>query len=221
VELRGVSCERDDRLLFQGLNVRVGQGEIWQLEGANGTGKTTLLRAICGLFGDYEGEILYRGQCIKRNRMLFNTDKLFIGHKTGVKPALTAEENLAWLAGQVRRASREQIHQALLEVGLGGFEDVPAYALSAGQQRRIALARLYVENVSLWILDEPFTAIDVQGVALLETAMSSFIAAGGTILLTSHHALETLPVNRLNLGFFTQPSHSSTAIAARANLIDE
>lgn len=189
LEVKALSCVRDDRLLFSDLNLEVKPGEIWRIEGPNGSGKTTFIRMVCGLFTDYEGDISYRGENLRYSRHQFTRETLFIGHKTGVKPSLSAEENLAWLSGMRSIITAEQIQQALKVVGLRGFEDLPAYSLSAGQQRRIALARLYLESAKLWILDEPFTAIDYKGVAQLEQHLQQHANEGGAVILTTHHEL--------------------------------
>lgn len=189
LEVKALSCVRDDRLLFDNLNLAVKPGEIWRIEGPNGSGKTTFIRTVCGLFTDYEGDISYCGENLRYSRHQFTRETLFIGHKTGVKPSLSAEENLAWLCGMRTVVSKQQIQQALTSVGLRGFEDLPAYSLSAGQQRRIALARLFLESAKLWILDEPFTAIDYKGVGQLEQHLQEHAEAGGAIILTTHHDL--------------------------------
>ena len=189
LELQDLSCIRDDRPLFQGLSATLNPGEIWRIEGPNGAGKTTLIRLICGLFSNFEGKILYQGEDLATNRYQFATNVLFIGHKTGIKPSLTAEENLRWMSGLRASYSQQEIFAALAQVGLRGYEDLPAYSLSAGQQRRIALARLYLESAPFWILDEPFTAIDFNGVAQLEQRLGEHAAKGGTVLLTTHHEL--------------------------------
>ena len=118
---------------------------------------------------------------------------LWIGHAAGIKGLLSAEENLAWLCALHRPASREAIWQALAAVGLRGFEDVPCHTLSAGQQRRVALARLYLDAPPLWILDEPFTALDKQGVAQLEAHLAQHCERGGLVVLTTHHTLQQVP----------------------------
>jgi heme exporter protein A len=183
-----LSCERDDRLLINALNLEIEPGFIYQLEGPNGSGKTTLLRVLCGLSTRYRGEILWCGETMARARADYLSQLLFIGHSAGVKAALTPRENLQWYAA-LNHADANAIDQALTKVGLRGFEDSPCFNLSAGQQRRVSLARLFLQQASLWVLDEPFTAIDKSGVAELETWIEQHALQGGSVLLTTHHEL--------------------------------
>ncbi len=124
---------------------------------------------------------------------------VWIGHAAGIKDVLTAEENLSWLSALHHPAPRASIWQALAAVGLKGFEDVPCHTLSAGQQRRVALARLYLEGPPLWILDEPFTALDKQGVAQLEEHLARHCEQGGMVVLTTHHTLTRMPAGYRDL----------------------
>ena len=197
-----LSCERDDRLLINQLNLQVQPGHIYQIEGPNGSGKTTLLRVLCGLSSRYAGELLWRGEAIRQQRDDFTQQLLYLGHSSGIKTVLTARENLRWYC---RLKGLEQVEQAIAEalckVGLHGFEDAPCYTLSAGQQRRVGLARLFLGRPALWILDEPFTAIDKQGVAELEAWIAEFAREGGAVVLTTHHQLAfDHPVTRIALG---------------------
>ncbi|MBL4794412.1 MAG: cytochrome c biogenesis heme-transporting ATPase CcmA [Pseudomonadales bacterium] len=189
--IRNLSCQRDDRELFVDLSFDVSAGEVVQVAGPNGSGKTTLLRILCGLMSDFTGDILWCGQPVKKCWEDFSSQLAFIGHAAGIKPSLTAEENLAWLVdihGQ-HNIGEEDISDALTKVGLRGYEDVQTQQLSAGQKRRVGLARLYVEQAFCWILDEPFTAIDQQGVAELEKLIFDHAEKGGMVILTTHHQL--------------------------------
>ncbi|MDX1805275.1 MAG: cytochrome c biogenesis heme-transporting ATPase CcmA [Alcanivorax sp.] len=188
--LEQLACERDERLLFCSLSMQASGGQIWQVTGANGAGKTTLLRILAGLHGFYEGH---------RHWHLPNwqSELLYLGHQPGVREELTAEENLRFscaLTGQ-----QGDLVGALKAVGLYGFEDVPAAHLSAGQQRRVALARLWLARKRIWILDEPYTAIDQQGVASLDAQMQAAAAGGTLVIYTSHHRVNDR-VHRLHLG---------------------
>ncbi|MEE8058892.1 MAG: cytochrome c biogenesis heme-transporting ATPase CcmA [Pseudomonadales bacterium] len=184
-------CERDGRILVNQLNLSVVAGNIYQVEGPNGSGKTTLLRALCGLSSRYSGEILWQGETIKKVRAEYFSQLLYIGHSAGVKAALTPRENLAWHVGikGVENDAHQVIMLALKRTGLYGYEDMPCFTLSAGQQRRVGLARLFLGRPSLWILDEPFTAIDKQGVADLEGWIEHYVEQGGSVILTTHHEL--------------------------------
>lgn len=189
LEVKNLFCERDERILFGGLSFQINSGEILQIEGQNGSGKTTLLRILCGLTEAFEGDIFWNSQPVNEVIDEFYQVMLYVGHLSGVKVALTAEENLAWMRQLDPSLNRISIAGALEKVGLYGYEDVPCYTLSAGQQRRVGLARLYLSTAPLWILDEPFTALDKKGVAEKETLISQHVEKGGSVVLTTHHNL--------------------------------
>lgn len=198
---RSLFCERDDRVLFDGLDLDLSSGEILQIEGPNGSGKTTLLRILSGLSSHFEGELFWKGEIMGEAKELFLADLVYIGHQPGVSDQLTAQENLGWHCALHPSLDPAQIDFAIGQVGLKGFEDVPAYQLSAGQKRRIALARLYMSTAQLWILDEPFTAIDKLGVAAKEALMLKHLSKGGSIILTTHQDLsDHMPLRKLSLG---------------------
>lgn len=163
--------------------------QLIQVQGANGAGKTSLIRILAGLsrYG-FEGRVL-------RHQPL-----MYLGHHSAVKALLSPRENLAWHASGETQYSDADIEEALYRVGLYGYEDVLSHSLSAGQHRRVNLARLYLSRSPLWLLDEPFTAIDVKGVAELEALFASHVEQGGAVVLTSHQALNIdYPVSRLDL----------------------
>ncbi|MDL5591420.1 cytochrome c biogenesis heme-transporting ATPase CcmA [Bacillus subtilis] len=197
-----LACERDWRMLFEGLDLALEPGEMLQISGPNGSGKTSLLRLLCGLMQPTSGEILLKGVALGRQRAELARELLWIGHAAGIKGLLTPEENLTWLCALYQSAEREAIWEALAAVGLRGFEDVPSHTLSAGQQRRVALARLYLDPPPLWILDEPYTALDKQGVAQLEAHLAGHCERGGLVVFTTHHSPAHLPTGyrELDLG---------------------
>ncbi|WP_459745025.1 cytochrome c biogenesis heme-transporting ATPase CcmA [Pseudomonas sp. 3A(2025)] len=194
-----LSCERDGRLLFEHLDLHLATGDMLQVSGPNGSGKTSLLRLLCGLMPAADGEVRLNGQPLSGQRAQLARHLLWIGHAAGIKDVLTPLENLAWLCALKQRADSAALWQALEQVGLRGFEDVPCHTLSAGQQRRVALARLYLPAPAIWILDEPFTALDVQGVAQLEQRLSQHCEQGGLLVLTTHHNLSRTPGGYRNL----------------------
>jgi heme exporter protein A len=197
-----LACERDWRLLFEHLELDLAGGTLLQVAGPNGSGKTSLLRLLAGLMQPTSGEVLLNGKPLASQHGELGRSLLWIGHAAGIKGLLTAEENLAWLCALHQPAARDAIWQALEAVGLRGFEDVPCHTLSAGQQRRVALARLYLDAPPLWILDEPFTALDKQGVAQLEAHLARHCEQGGLVVLTTHHSLSEKPAGyrELDLG---------------------
>ena len=184
-----LSSERDDVPLFTELSVTMGAGDVVQLAGPNGSGKTTLLRILMGLSSQYQGNISWRGTAMPKGRVEFLADTLYLGHNAGVKAALTPLENLRWTGALCSPVDDNAIFAALEKVGLAGYEHQPCYALSAGQQRRVSLARLFCSSASLWVLDEPFTAIDLAGVAEIESWIDQHAESGGMVLLTTHHRL--------------------------------
>jgi heme exporter protein A len=188
LEVSQLTAIRDERILFESLSFTINSGELVQIEGRNGTGKTTLLRIVTGLGDRDSGEIFWNGENIESNRDAYHQDLLFLGHQTGVKRELTAYENLRFYLNIHSRkpVDKETIYSALMKVGLVGREDVPVAQLSAGQQRRVALARLWLSDHKLWILDEPLTAIDKQGVKVLESLFLSHAEDDGIVMLTTH-----------------------------------
>ena len=197
LELRNLGCERDERLLFSGLNLQFNAGDVVQIGGPNGAGKTTLLRALAGVSDDYQGQILYGGHPLAEANWDFARDRLYLGHLPGIKKSLTPAENLAWYLAQT--GGRITIDEALAAVGLYGYEDTPCYQLSADQLRRVALARLHLAEARIWILDEPFTAIDKLGVSQLEALIARQSTQGGVVILTSHQDLSLPQLRMVNL----------------------
>ncbi|MCK5889454.1 MAG: cytochrome c biogenesis heme-transporting ATPase CcmA [Methylococcales bacterium] len=190
LEIKNLFCERDERTLFDSLSFSLNQGEVLQIEGQNGSGKTTLLRILSGLTEAFEGDIFWQGNNIEDDRDNFYSSLLYVGHLAGVKGILTAEENLSWMAKLNPSLDRLSITEALEKIGLSGYEDVPCQTLSAGQQRRVGLARLYLSNAPLWIMDEPFTALDKKGVTEKESLIAQHVQEGGSVILTTHHTLQ-------------------------------
>jgi heme exporter protein A len=182
-----LSCIRDDRVLFESLSFTVHAGQVLLLEGRNGSGKTSLLRILCGFREADAGRVLWCGEEIDDSR--YYADMAYVGHLDGIKKELTVLENLN-VSLALGRHGRFSISDALDKVHLAGYDDVPAQSLSAGQKRRLSLARLLITGNHLWILDEPFTSLDKAGIALIESLMCEHCAEGGMIVLTSHHDID-------------------------------
>ncbi len=191
LEVQNLYCERQRRILFSDLSFAVQPGELLQVKGRNGAGKTTLLKVLTGLYEDYSGEV----------RWQLESWPLFVSHKPGVKDQLTARENLKWLADLYQGgATADAIDSALAAVGLNGFEESLCGTMSEGQRKRVNLARLFLLQSPVWILDEPLNAIDVDGVKLIEERITSHLNDGGIVILTSHQTLEIgVEIRQLNI----------------------
>jgi heme exporter protein A len=220
LECQDFACERDGRLLFSGLNLQINSGDIVQIEGPNGSGKTTFLRAITGLFTGYSGELKWQGESIEQVRLDFLSNLLYLGHLPGVRKSLTPRENLLYLCQLHGSSSITAIDQALEHVGLYGYEEMPGYQLSAGQHRRIGLARLYLTQAPLWILDEPFTAIDKEGVAKLEALFVEHAAKGGAVVMTTHQSPSIDQLKVVPLLDYV-PRHAKSHLDAHSHLEEE
>ena len=199
LSVENLAFERDDSCLFSAVNFSVDAGDILQIEGANGSGKTTLLRLLTGSLQPSAGNIAYLGQTLSQCRYNYLSDMLYIGHQPAVKLNLSAEENLRWMVATSAQSNDLSITDALTQVGLAGYSDIPCYALSAGQHRRVALARLLISEARLWYLDEPFTSIDKQGVAFLQSCLQQHVARGGVVILSTHQDLALTGVRKYKL----------------------
>jgi heme exporter protein A len=203
LEARELAATRGDRTLFSGVGFSLAPGALLRVTGANGRGKTTLLRALCGLLLPAAGEVQWKGSNIRALREEYWAQLLYIGHANALKDDLTAEENLAFASRMAGRAvPGGQARAALARFGLAGREHLPVRALSQGQRRRAALARLAVgEAASLWILDEPLAALDAAGVGLVQSLAGEHLARGGMVVLTTHQEarIEAPAVTDINL----------------------
>ena len=190
LSISDLACERDSRVLYQSLNITIEAGDLWHVKGRNGAGKTTFLRQLAGLHPVDEGEISLLNN---------NARVIYIGHKLGLKEQLTADENLTWLAGLNGSSTQQQRYIALERVGLRGYEESVVAQLSAGQKRRVALARLHLCKADIWLLDEPFTSIDQQGIADEQAWLNKHTLTGGAVLMTSHQDITLAQVKVLDL----------------------
>jgi heme exporter protein A len=186
----GLTCVRGERRLFAGIDLAIGPGEWLHVRGENGAGKTSLLRLLVGLMQPVEGEIRWDGTPVRKLAEEYRRQMLFLGHHGAVKEELTTLENLHFAAelDGTELSEREAI-AALHRFGLRGREELPVRFLSAGQKRRVLLARLVTRKAKLWVLDEPFTALDVKAVDMLSELIGEHMAAGGMAVLTSHQAM--------------------------------
>ena len=186
-----LSCERGGRPLFAPQSFTLSPGQAMQIEGDNGSGKTSLLRMVCGLAPTASGEVRWGGQAITEVRHAFSRDLLYLGHSLGLKDELSAVENLraaSVLAGQP--VGHEQALQALQAQGLGSRSHLPLRVLSQGQKRRVALARLQLSKARLWVLDEPFVALDTLAIHALQQVLRQHLQQDGLLLFTSHQAVD-------------------------------
>ncbi len=187
LEAEALACRRGDRLLFSGLDFALSDGEALQVEGHNGSGKTSLLRMLCGLSRPTAGEVRWRGRAIDRVGEEFNADLLYIAHQNGIKEELTGLENLALFARlRGETPAMDACLDALARMGLAGLQELPAAILSQGQRRRLALSRLLLSRAPLWILDEPFAALDRKAVALVQDTIERHLAGGGVLVMVTH-----------------------------------
>ncbi len=186
-----LSIARGDRLLFKHLSFSLDNGSVLHLEGQNGSGKTSLLRTICGLSKPLEGTISWCGDSINALAEDFFQQLLYLGHLPGIKEELSAIENLEFsltLAGL--KSEQASIRNILEELGLKRCMDLPSRYLSQGQKKRAALARLWLQTSPLWVLDEPFTALDVSAVDMLKQRVEDFASEGGIVVMTTHQAVQ-------------------------------
>lgn len=196
----GLSCVKQDRVLFEQLSLQLKPGELLQIKGKNGAGKSSLLRILAGLAQPDEGELAYLSQPLSTQLADYAANLCFIGHQSGIHEQLTALENMQfWRAAAELKVVDD--YALLASLGLAGLEDIPCKMLSAGQQRRVSLARLWATNAQIWILDEPFTALDQSAISHLQQHFIQHLAQGGAIILTTHqpltidyHALHALEI---------------------------
>lgn len=188
-----LSVERGEHLLFDGFELSIEPGEIIQFAGPNGAGKTSLMRVIAGLLEPLTGSFHWQGSAVAHASQ-FSDEILYMGHKPAVRYQLSPLENLEWYAQlqyqQVQNRTAGDLQQALKYIGLEGYENEPCANLSAGQKKRVGLTRMSISSAPLWILDEPFTAVDRQGVETLVGWIENYVSQGGAVLYTTHQQVE-------------------------------
>jgi len=193
LEVIDLACVRGERRLFEGLSFTLNAGELVYVHGPNGSGKTTLLRTLCGLALPEAGEIRWKSQNIRRLGEEYHREMAYVGHLNGVKDELTAFENLQ-VMGRLHgvAADGERAEAALQRLELTACTDLPGKVLSQGQKRRVALGRLLLAPMALWIMDEPFNALDVKAVGMIQGVLSEHLDNGGMAVLTTHQEVDII-----------------------------
>lgn len=197
IRTENLCFERDEIKVIDRVNLELNSGDLLQVEGCNGSGKTTLLRLLTTAIKPTSGRIFYQGKKLSDCRYEYCSNIIFIGHQIALKERLTPVENLNWLSPI--GISQDSINRALDLVGLRDFETAPSWSLSAGQKRRVALARLIVSNAKIWFLDEPFTAIDTQGIGLMRQLIDDHVSKGGAVVFSTHQSVDMKNVRRYSL----------------------
>lgn len=193
LEVSNLACQRGFNMLFEGLTFSVDSGVVMQITGANGSGKTSLLRILCGLSMSENGDVLFDGRSIDQDPATYRSQLSYLGHKNALKADLTPMENLlasASLMGGVDTNTIDSAKELLHHFGIGRKQNRPSRLLSAGQKQRSALVRVLMSNVPLWILDEPATALDPDGIAMLIHYIEQHLDRGGLVVFTSHQPFQ-------------------------------
>jgi len=195
----GVHVWRGERHVLRGVSFELRGGELLHVVGANGTGKTTLLRVVCGLITPEEGAVRWSGEDIRRDPCAYQAALSFAAHEAALKADLTAVENLQFSVGLKRRADRAELMRSLERTGAADYADLPARVLSAGQRRRVAMARVVASRTELWLLDEPFSNLDDAGMQLMTGLIAEHVREGGAALVVAHHGLQLDAARQLRL----------------------
>ena len=190
LEARALTCIRGERELFSVLDLQVFAGQCLHIRGENGVGKTSLLRLLTGLTSPESGEVLWSGHSIKEEASEYHNKLLFLGHRDALKEDLSAIENLRLYAAiDGITLSEQDAFASLWRFGLKGREDLPVNCLSAGQKKRVLMARMLTRGAQVWILDEPFNALDTHAVQELQDLIAEHLRGNGLVVLTSHQPL--------------------------------
>jgi heme exporter protein A len=199
-----LSCIKRDRTLFESIDFSIEKGQLLHVKGANGAGKTSLLRILVGLSQPDCGKVLFENRCIFRYPADYHPSLVYFGHKLGLNQSLSAIENLRfWCELNQVEFHIDYIFSLLEKVGLVGLEELPVGNLSAGPQRRVSLTRIWLKSTArLWVLDEPFTALDVDGIDLLKSRIVEHLEQQGSVVMTSHQQLDLIrPIKELHLEY--------------------
>jgi heme exporter protein A len=199
VSVDKVHVWRGDRHVLRGVSLTLQPGELLHVSGPNGTGKTTLLRVVTGLLRPESGGVTWRGVPIRDTASDFQCALAYASHEPALKSDLTALENLRFLVGLKRRITAAELHASLQRTGVAECADLPSRVLSAGQRRRVALARVLASRSVLWLLDEPYTNLDASGALLLSSLLEEHVASGGMALVVAHQAISVAAARQLSL----------------------
>jgi heme exporter protein A len=193
LNVEGVHVWRGDRHVLRGVSFSIGPGKLLHIAGSNGVGKTTLLRVVCGLIAPESGEVRWQGRDIRYERESYQANIAFAAHDAALKADLTALENLRFAVGLRRKVADPELLDVMQRTGAGDYADLPARVLSAGQRRRVAMARVLACRAPLWLLDEPFSNLDAVGVEVISRLIDEHIGDGGAAVVVAHHGLSPRP----------------------------
>ncbi|MBW5290244.1 MAG: ABC transporter involved in cytochrome c biogenesis, ATPase component CcmA [Candidatus Ruthia sp. Asou_11_S2] len=197
LKIDNLSCQKGYNLLFNHLSFEVNSGDILRITGTNGSGKTSLLKILAGLDAQEQGDVFLDNHAVKSE--VYQEEIFYLGHLSALSGELSALENLEFLTGLNKSTNQVQLIKALRSIGLKGYEDEYCAKLSAGQKRRVILAGLFISNAKVWLLDEPFTALDPDGVAIIESSINKHCVQGGLCLFTTHQSSALLNQKMLAL----------------------
>ena len=200
--IHNLECIRQNNMLFRGLNFSIKDGDLLQINGANGSGKSSLLQICSGLIEPTAGEILWENKNINKYRYEFQSNILYLGHSNAIKDALTVEENMRIIHSLTGEKANIDYSEILNTMGMTGMNEILVSRLSAGQKRRVGLTRLYIAISKLWFLDEPFNALDKKGKKIIENIVINHCNDGGIVLFTTHQKMEinNYPLQNIHLG---------------------
>jgi heme exporter protein A len=200
--IKNLQCIRRDNILFQGLDFELKDGGLIQIDGVNGSGKSSLLQMCAGLIQATEGKISWNGEDINNCRYQFQSNLRYFGHTNGVKAGLTAKENMTVMHALSGSKEKVDYSSILKQIGLSDMDDILLSRMSAGQKRRVGLSRFFMGGSKLWLLDEPFNALDKDGKLIIEQLIVKHCSEGGMVIFATHQSIEieSYPIEHIHLG---------------------